>query len=109
MLARNRQDTEGTFIYRYYSDVNKAYNGLKIEMQLRTKLQHAWATAVETVGTFIRQALKSSQGEEEWLRFFAFMGTVIALREKQSLVPGTPQDRSKLVSELRKYASQLEV
>ena len=78
-------------------------------MQLRTKLQHAWAPAVETVGTFIRQALKSSQGEEEWLRFSAFMGTAIALREKQSLVPGTPQDRSKLVSELRQYASQLEV
>ena len=54
-------------IYQYNSDRTKTYNGLKIEMQLRSQLQHAWATAVETVGTFVRQALKSSQGEQEWL------------------------------------------
>jgi hypothetical protein len=40
------------------------YNDLKIEMQLRSQYQHAWATAVETVGTFIGQALKSSIGPE---------------------------------------------
>ena len=48
-------------IYRYFSSTNEEHNGLKIEIQLRSKLQHAWATAVETVGTFIKQALKSSQ------------------------------------------------
>src|SRR5439155_14406089 len=39
-------------IYRYTSDRSKTYNGLKIEMQFRSALQHAWATAVETVDTF---------------------------------------------------------
>lgn len=56
-------------IYKYYSDRNETYNGLKIEVQLRSALQHAWATAVEIVGTFTRQALKSSRGEADWLRF----------------------------------------
>ena len=60
-------------IYRYHSDRRQDYNSLKIEMQLRSQLQHAWATAVETVGAFVRQALKSSVGEQEWLRFFALM------------------------------------
>jgi hypothetical protein len=78
-------------VYRFLSDKNKTdYNGLKIEMQLRSQFQHAWATAVETVGTFVRQALKSSMGEKEWLRFFALMGTAIAIRERSPLVPNTP-------------------
>src|ERR1019366_9744121 len=77
-------------IYRYFSDKKATHNGLKIEVQIRSQLQHAWATAVETVGTFIQQALKSSQGEEDWLRFFALMGSAIAYREHGELVPDTP-------------------
>lgn len=56
-------------VYRYKSYRKETYNGLKIEMQFRSPLQHAWATAVETVGTFVKQALKASEGKEEWLRF----------------------------------------
>ncbi|HEU4760515.1 MAG TPA: RelA/SpoT domain-containing protein [Dehalococcoidia bacterium] len=96
-------------IYRYYSDKKTTYNGLKIEMQIRSPLQHAWATAVETVGTFIQQALKSSQGEEEWLRFFALMGTAIANRERTAPVPYTPTDRKELVRQLRRCANALDI
>jgi hypothetical protein len=96
-------------IYRYYSDRKDTYNGLKIEMQIRSNLQHAWATAVETVGTFIQQALKSSQGEKEWLRFFALMGSAMAVRERTPLVPGTPTGQKELVAELREHAHHLGV
>jgi len=96
-------------VYRYFSDKNKtAYNDLKIEMQFRSQLQHAWATAVETVGTFIGAALKSSKGREDWLRFFALMSTALAIREKRPLVPGTPTGKS-LTKELRAHARQLNV
>jgi hypothetical protein len=96
-------------IYRYFSDRSPTYNGLQIEVQLRSQLQHAWATAVETVGTFLKQALKSSQGHSEWLRFFALMGSAIALRERTNLVPGTPTDRGELFGELRRAAKSLDV
>jgi RelA/SpoT family protein len=99
-------------VYRYYSDERgptRNYNDLKIEMQLRSQYQHAWATAVETAGTFIRQALKSSVGERDWLRFFALMGSVLALREKTHLVPGTPTKRSELMEELNHYTTILNV
>lgn len=69
-------------VYRYHSDRTAKYNGLQIELQLRTRLQHAWATAVETVGTFLGQALKSSEGERNWLRFFELVGSVFALHER---------------------------
>lgn len=71
-------------IYRYNSDRKKTYNSLKIEMQLRTHLQHAWATAVETVGTLQRQALKSSQGDADWLRFFCSNEQRLCLSRKGS-------------------------
>jgi hypothetical protein len=96
-------------IYRYYSDRATTYNGHKIEVQLRTTLQHAWATAVETVGTFTRQALKSSQGEQSWLRFFALMGTAIAIREDTPPVPDTPDREGPLIEELREFVEKLDV
>jgi hypothetical protein len=96
-------------VYRYFSDKKSDYNTLKIEMQLRSQLQHAWATAVEMVGAIVQQALKSSLGEQEWLRFFAIMGSTIAIREDSPLVPGTPQDYSSLVKELREHALSLDV
>lgn len=77
-------------VYSYYSDRKETYNGLKIEMQLRSQPQHNWATAVEVVGTMIRQALKSSQGDTDWLRFFQLVGSEIARSENQPIVDNTP-------------------
>lgn len=98
-------------IYKCFYDkpVSSVYNNQHIEMQIRSKPQHAWATAVETVGTFLNQALKSSQGEEDWLRFFELMGSVIAIKEKTALVPDTPTTKAALVAELRMYAEDLNV
>ena len=87
----------------------KRTTDLKIEVQIRSQLQHAWATAVETVGTFIRQALKSSIGEDDWLRFFALMGTALAERENSPAVPDTPTNARVLKRELREYAQRLDV
>jgi putative GTP pyrophosphokinase len=69
-------------IYKYSNPTTTAYNGLCIELQIRTRLQHAWATAVETIGSFLNQALKSSEGPEEWLRFFRVVGAAFAVIEK---------------------------
>ena len=96
-------------VYRYVSDKKTDYNGLRIEMQLRSGLQHAWATAVETVGTFTQQALKSSQGADEWLRFFALMSSAHALREGTTLVPDTPGEQVQLAEEIRELAVRLNV
>jgi hypothetical protein len=96
-------------IYRYVSDKKGTYNGLRIEMQIRSRLQHAWATAVETVGTFLEQALKASQGQKEWLDFFILMGSAVAIRENTPLVPGTPTSETELVSQLKQHATKLEV
>lgn len=98
-------------IYRYRSRARKhqPYNGLKIEIQIRTKLQHAWATAVEIVSTFTGQALKSNIGDDSWKRFFKLMSTEMALREGRPRVPDTPSDGTELRKELRDVANRLHV
>ena len=90
------------------SDATGNHAGLLIEMQLRSRLQHAWATAVETVDAFSGQALKSSEGSAAWLRFFALMGSVIATAEGLPPVPGTPDDGPALRQELKQCAAQLD-
>ena len=96
-------------VYGYFSDRKDTYNGLKIELQIRSNLQHVWATAVETVGTFTEQELKSSQGEKDWLRFFTLMSSVFAHRENRPIVPNTPEKYVDLLDELQHYAKELNV
>ena len=96
-------------VYRYVSQQRPDYDGLKVEIQFRSQLQHCWATAVETTDIFYREGLKSHRGSPEWRRFFALMGEAIALQEGTKHVPRTPRDRNELVSELRALSNQLNV
>lgn len=92
------------FVYKYHTREDSelaVFAGLRIEIQLRSRVQHAWATALETVDTFTNQALKTGFGRAPWKRFFALMGSSLALREKTPLVPGTPQTKAALAEELR--------
>jgi ppGpp synthetase/RelA/SpoT-type nucleotidyltranferase len=50
--------------YKYKGEKTE-YNGYFVELQLRSKIQHAWATTVEIVDTFTDQALKSSKGSQD--------------------------------------------
>jgi ppGpp synthetase/RelA/SpoT-type nucleotidyltranferase len=59
------------------NEKGKPWDGHRIEIQLRSKLQHAFATAVETVTTFTRLPLKFGGGPPDWRRFFSLMGSVL--------------------------------
>lgn len=96
-------------VYCYISDRSKVYNGLQVEMQLRSGLQHAWATAVETAGTFIAHSLKSSKGPDEWLEFFALVSSAFAIMERQPTVPYTPTTKSELRAQISERAERLQV
>lgn len=74
--------------YRSVHMIFKCKNGFSIELQIRTIIQHAWATAVETMGTFLDNSLKSSEGPEEWLNFFSLASSAFAILES---TPRTPE------------------
>ena len=68
------------FAYKYVSD-NPDFDGLRIELQIRTRLQHDWAMAVETAELISKSSLKASLGDENWLAFFKLSSAVFALKE----------------------------
>ncbi len=97
-------------IYSYKSARGKyaVYDKLRIEVQIRTALQHAWATAVEAVGIFTREALKANNGNSDWLRLFALMSAHIADIEKTTCVPGVSSDPEIRKKEIIALANSLQ-
>jgi len=85
------------------------YNGSKpgfpchnIELQIRTKAQHAWATTVEVVGAFTNQGLKASSGSAEWIEFFKLASHVFSDSEMNlHLYEESIQRRSDLIKSSR--------
>lgn len=70
------------------------------EVQIRTELQHALATAVEAIGAVLGQALKPSQGADEWLHFFKLSAAAFAYLEGSAEVPEIVIDNASLCEAL---------
>ena len=97
-------------IYEYKSDKGKTiYNGLRVEVQIRSKLQHLWATAVETVDFFTRQAIKFSEGRPDWADFFKLVSSAFAITENCPIVENTPLNRKELYSKIKQKEKELGV
>lgn len=89
-------------VYEYHSDKKNEYNKkLLIEIQVRTYLEHLWATAVETMGLFTNVALKAGAGDELTKRFFALVSSLFAIEEGMPLVPETPDNREAIIVEVQ--------
>ena len=56
-----------------------------IEIQIRTRIQHSWATAVEIIDLFTGQAIKSNDGEAEWQEFFQVASELFAVVDQAIL------------------------
>ncbi|MCG9747907.1 RelA/SpoT domain-containing protein [Shewanella sp. Isolate8] len=53
----------------------------KIEVQLRTRIQHYWATALEIIDLFTKQSLKTNQGQKMWSDFFINVSKQFAIMD----------------------------
>jgi hypothetical protein len=62
------------------------WNGLHIEIQYRTRVQHAWATAVEICDNFTDNHGKFSNAPDDYLRYF-FLASEILRRVYESEMP----------------------
>ena len=76
----------GVHLTYAYQGAKKDYENFKVELQLRSQIQHSWATAVEVVGTFNDENLKAGLGSKKWLNFFKSVSTAFAhLENKESI------------------------
>ncbi|MGJ9505342.1 hypothetical protein [Actinotignum sp. GS-2025c] len=82
--------------------------GYRVEIQVRTFLQHAWATALEAAGSMYERNYKNpaiaatmDESEKTNRRFFQIVSALFALSESQPVPPGMPSDKNELLAELR--------
>lgn len=78
-------------VYRYevLSERGSAWNGLSVEIQYRTQVQHAWATAVEVADLTTESRIKFNEGAELQRVFFRLASELLSrgLEEAPSCCP----------------------
>ncbi|TYC57612.1 (p)ppGpp synthetase [Marinobacter sp. BW6] len=106
--VKNPKD-DGYRGYHLIGSFTDGFGGKKsIEIQVRTVIQHDWATALEIVDLFTGQALKSNQGKAEWKNFFRLVSDHFSLMESVHLfVSKSQQDQfyeyERIINENKDY------
>lgn len=97
-------------IFRYVGNSeDEVYNGRRIELQIRTRLQHTWGTAVEAVGLLRNEDMKAGEGNPDWLKLFDLMSAELALAERCPEPPHLPSRKERVaeIIELNKKLNAL--
>lgn len=89
------------------SDSGSKWNGLKVEIQFRTKAQHAWATAVETIDLLDGERAKFSQADSKLQRFFVVTSELIARTHEGCAGALADASDAELVSEFKSLDKEL--
>ncbi|HVI92104.1 MAG TPA: RelA/SpoT domain-containing protein [Dongiaceae bacterium] len=95
---RGRHDV---FTYQVDSSEGELYNGLRIEIQYRTRVQHAWATAVEISDFIERTRVKFDRGADPRReRLFVLASEFLARCFEQRTGPLPELTNNHLIGEL---------
>lgn len=76
------------------------YKQLNVEVQIRSRLQHDWATAVETCDQIRETSLKFDQGSDCERRYFQLASAIMS---------GDADDRGAALNELRSLDADLHI
>jgi ppGpp synthetase/RelA/SpoT-type nucleotidyltranferase len=88
-------------VYTYHVEPKKGraaekqpWNGMLVEIQYRTKAQHAWATAVELAGLVTENNPKFDRGSPDFIQFFRLSSEILAraFEGATSCFPGMATD-----------------
>lgn len=80
------------------------------EIQLRTELEHVWATAVEVYGELQNTSFKTGAGDDRWKEFFRLLSALFAIKE--NCLPSKEYEtlsKTKIESKLRRAIKDLKV
>jgi ppGpp synthetase/RelA/SpoT-type nucleotidyltranferase len=106
---RGYRGIHDVYEYRAKKGKSKRYNGLLIEIQYRTQLQHAWATAVEVVTQMTENEPKFDRGDRRHIRFFCLASEILARtnEDRKSCLPSL-SDRE-LIEEFENLNDEINV
>lgn len=95
----------------YMYDVNslkgRHLKGLMVEIQYRTKIQHAWATAVEVIGFITESQPKFQEGDTRYQTAMALASEILARAFEEKNGPFPHKDNSEVVKDFLKLNHEL--
>ncbi|HBP1034176.1 (p)ppGpp synthetase [Pseudomonas aeruginosa] len=96
-------------IYSY--DVNSKhgdrYKGLLVEIQYRTLVQHAWATAVEVIGFITENQPKFQQGDDRYERIMALASEILSRTHEGVTGPFPDKTNKEILDEFNELDHQI--
>ncbi|AZS50680.1 hypothetical protein DM558_07760 [Entomomonas moraniae] len=72
-------------IYEYTGKKHPELKGFKVELQIRTNLQHAWSTAVETFDLLHKSKIKAGKGDQSHRAFFKLCSAAFSIKENKQI------------------------
>lgn len=97
-------------VFKYANRTKPELDGMLIELQIRSKLQHLWATAVETLGVIEKSSFKTGEGDDDIKQFFKLSSSLFALKEQCPVIPEfVNRSRDDLISETRRLEEKLQI
>ena len=97
-------------IFEYRNKSHEELNTLKVEVQIRSLLQHSWATAVETLGAIEHSSFKTGDGSDQFKQFFKLASALISYEENTPILKEFSQrDIRSIVKEFEKLEQDLNI
>ena len=95
------------YVYDVNSPNGRHLKGLMVEVQYRTKIQHAWATAVEVIGFITESQPKFQEGDNRYHDAMAFASEILARAHEKSVGPFPQKDKHELVKDFLELDQEL--
>ena len=90
-----------------FKNNNKSF---RIELQIRTKLQHEWATTVEVLSYLYKSNFKKGLGNKNCLEFLRLTSALFSIEEKSPVLDEFQEyGSSKICIELKKLSNRLDI
>ncbi len=94
-------------VFKYQTDDNRI---IRVELQLRTKIQHEWATIVEILGSLKQTSFKTGEGEDTHRQFLELSSVLFAIEEELPVIANysslTPTE---ICTKLREMDKELQI
>lgn len=99
--ATGYRGVHDVYEYDVRSEAGRALKGLLVEIQYRTMVQHAWATAVEVVGFITESQPKFQQGDVRYQEAMSLASEILGRTFEDSFGPHADLGNQDLVNQFR--------